>query len=468
MRKFKFVLTVLLILGGIFPLLVWASDGPSATDALAAPESSSTSAIEKRLESLEKEIALLKKQLEMKKEEEVKKVVDTPIITANAKDGFSIKSADENYKLKIGGYVQTDGRFFLYNNKDLGVDTFTVRRARLIFEGTVGKNLSFYIVPDFGGGNASLVDAYGEYALAPQLKIKGGKFKVPFGLERLQSDKANNFVELGLTDNLVPNREVGAQVSGDILKETVNYNVGVFNGFADNSSSTSQDVDNNNDKDIVGRVFVQPFKNEGPDIVKGLGVGLAGSYGHNEGSTLPTYKSTGQASIFSYSSGVSADGLHARITPQVYYSKGSLGVIGEYVQSQQKVVRTSSGNIIREKFNNTAWQISGNYVLTGELASFKGVVPAKDFDLAKGGWGAVDVVGRFEHLSIDNSIFSNGFASLATAVSGADAWGVGTNWYLNRNLRLSLDFEQTKFDRGALSGNRKTEDVVLTRLQVAY
>lgn len=469
MKKFKVGLIVLLILGGILPLIAWASDGPESAEPTTAVDTSSTAAIEKRLEGLEQEIAVLKKELAAKKEDEAKKDAETVIVTANVKDGFSIKNADESFKLKLRGYAQTDGRFFFYDKKNLGVnDTFSVRRARLIFEGTVGKIFDFYIMPDFGSGASTLVDAYSEIKFSPALKLKGGKFKVPFGLERLQSDSANNFTEVGLPSNLVPNREVGFQLSGDLFKETVNYNVGIFNGSADLASSTGQDTDNNNDKDVLGRVFVSPFKNKGPEFFKGLGIGLAGSFGHNEGSTIPTYKSTGQASIFSYSSGVTADGLHARLTPQISFYHGPFGLLGEYVQSNQKVVRTSGASIIRETFENTAWQVSGNYVLTGEAATYKGVVPRNNFDLAKGTWGAFDVVARYGHLSIDNSIFDSGFASLSSSVSGADAWGVGTNWYLSKNYRISLGFEQTKFDGGATGGDRRTEDVVLTRFQVSY
>src|SRR6185503_19489182 len=106
--------------------------------------------------------------------------------------------------------IQADGRFFTDNQKDNGTtDTFLVRRARIIFDGTVGKLFDFYIMPDFGNGQSTLVDGYGEFKLAPAWKIRGGKFKAPLGLERLQSDAVSNFTETGLPSNLLPNREVG-------------------------------------------------------------------------------------------------------------------------------------------------------------------------------------------------------------------------------------------------------------------
>lgn len=454
MNSIKVIILGIVICGSVLSSVTWAAD---------------TSVIEERLQSLEQEIAALRQQLAVQKAEDAKKSSSAVIVTANVKEGFSIKNADESFKLKIRGIVMADARFFMESRKDLGVnDTFTIRRARLIFQGTVSKYFDFYILPDFANGSATLVDAYGEFNYSSQIKIRGGKFKVPMGLERLRADGTNNFMELGLTSNLVPNREVGFQLSGEVLDQTTQYSIGVFNGSADLASSTGQDRDNNNDKDVIARVFVHPFKKSGLEFLKGLGLGLATSYGHNESNTVPIYKSAGQASIFSYASGVTADGLHSRIAPQMYFYQGSFGIIGEYMQSHQKVVRTSGSNIIRDTFDNRAWQISGNYVLTGEQATFAGVVPREAFDLARGTWGAVDVVARYQHLAIDNSIFDNGFASLATAVSGADAWAVGLNWYLDKNIRVSLDFEQTVFDRGAATGDRKTEDLVSTRFQVAY
>ncbi len=425
-----------------------------------------TSAIEKRLEALEQEVAILKRQLELEKEENAKKKSETPIISASTKDGFSIKSPDDNFKLKIRGLLQTDARIFTDERKDIGTtDTFTVRRARPIFDGTVWHDFDFYVVPDFGAGSSQLVDGFIEYKYFPKAKLKAGKFKTPLGLERLQSDAVANFIESGLPSNLVPNRDIGIQLSGDILNETTNYAVAIVNGGVDGASVS--DSDNNNDKDVVGRIFTHPFKNTDQDLLKGFGIGMAGSYGHKEGTSLPTYRSAGQASIFSYASGVSSDGPHVRLAPQLYYYRNSFGVLGEYVASEQKLVRTSGG-VIRDKFKNKSWQVSGTYVLTGEFAGYKGVTPSKPFDLKQGQWGAFELAGRFEHLDIDDSVFDNGFANSSTSVSEANAWGVGLNWYLNRNLKWALDFEQTRFESGQTSSDRPTENTIFSRFQIAY
>ena len=107
--------------------------------------------------------------------------------------------------------------------------------------------------------------------------------------------------------------------------------------------------------------------------------------------------------------------------------------------------------------------------MTGELASYKGITPRTNFDLSQGTWGALEAVGRYGHLDIDDAIFDNGFSSLNTSVSEADAWGVGLNWYPHKNYRVSLDFEQTRFIGGSPAGtDRQTENVILSRFQVSY
>ena len=106
-------------------------------------------------------------------------------------------------------------------------------------------------------------------------------------------------------------------------------------------------------------------------------------------------------------------------------------------------------------------------MLTGERASFKGVTPRKPFDLKKGDWGAFEVVGRVGQLTVDNDTFST-FASPAASARRATEWGVGINWYLNNNVKVSSNFEYTRFGQGDPKGNRPDERVVLSRVQVAF
>ena len=50
--------------------------------------------------------------------------------TAGWKDGFYIQTPDKATRLKIGGFTQFDGRFFVADSNDPHVDTFGFRSIR--------------------------------------------------------------------------------------------------------------------------------------------------------------------------------------------------------------------------------------------------------------------------------------------------------------------------------------------------
>ena len=83
----------------------------------------------------------------------------SPSVIAS-QDGFILKATDKSFQIRLKGYVQTDGRFFAGDEVPGVVDTFVLRRARAIVEGTVFDYFDFNLSPDFGGGTAVLKDAY--------------------------------------------------------------------------------------------------------------------------------------------------------------------------------------------------------------------------------------------------------------------------------------------------------------------
>ena len=159
-----------------------------------------------------------------------------------------------------------------------------IRRARPTVSGTVFKYIDFYVRPDFGLGHVVLYDTYIDFKYFPHFVVRAGKFKPPVGLERLQSDDDTNFIERGFPTLLVPSRDIGYQISGDVVKRLVNYAVGVFNGVADNSLS---DAGTSSHKDYAGRLVLTPFQSanqaETKNPLSGLGVGVAATSGAMDG-----------------------------------------------------------------------------------------------------------------------------------------------------------------------------------------
>ncbi|MBE0501322.1 MAG: porin [Desulfuromonadales bacterium] len=355
--------------------------------------------------------------------------------------------------------MQADGRVYLDDKPDAFTNDILLRRVRPIIEGTLGRDYQFRIMPDFGRGKTELLDTYIQSNYWPTAQFRVGKFKAPVGLERLQSGASLLFVERALPTSLVPNRDIGLQIAGDLIGGTLNYAVGVFNGGVDGGST---DGDSNDDKDVAARLFAHPFKNSGIGALQVLGIGVAGSYGNQEGS-LPSFKTTGQQTFFKYATGVTADGWRWRVAPQAYWYVGPVGLLAEYVRSVQEV----SNGAVTEDLANQAWQVAASWVVTGEDASFKGVKPKRSFDPNNGAWGALELAVRYNELEIDQDAFPL-FADPTKSAEKAGAWTAGINWYLSSNLRVAVNYEQTEFDKGSVSGDRETEKALLTRVQVAY
>ena len=55
------------------------------------------------------------------------------------------------------------------------------------------------------------------------------------------------------------------------------------------------------------------------------------------------------------------------------------------------------------------------------------------------------------------------------SASRAEGWAAGVNWYLNRALKFTVDYEETHFKGGAVAGqNRAVERDVFTRFQLSF
>lgn len=424
-------------------------------------------ATDDKIEELEQKIKVLERKQELKEEEAANSSKEAPKVTVG-RDGFAFRSADGAYQLKIRGYIQTDGRFVANEPGRPVNDTFVVRRARPIFEATLAGRFDFRIMPDFGSGTTVLQDAYLDARFRPTFKLRAGKFKPPVGLERLQSATDIVFAERALPTNLVPNRDVGVQIHGELGEGLFQYAVGVFNGVPDAGSA---DVDSNEGKDVAARVWFKPVKQ---GAASGLGFGLAATTGSQKGTLATTglspYRSVSLQPFFSWRTGatlpltVVAAGDRTRLSPQAWYYVGPFGLLAEYVRSTQDVRLDTTGG----SFDADAWSATATWLITGEKASYRGPTPRRPVEAKSGGIGAWEIAARYGQLKVDEDVFPV-FADPAVSSSRATEAAIGLNVYLNRNVKFVLDLHHTAFEGGATAGaDRPSENAVIARAQVAF
>lgn len=419
--------------------------------------------LREQIRQLDQQLRILERKLEIKDEAATAAARTTPVVAAGA-GGFSITSGDKKFQLRLRANIHADGRFFISDNVE-GNDTFLIRRLRPSFEGTLAEKYGFRLMPDLAGSSFTLLDAYVTYAHSPAFNVLVGKTKTPFDLERLVSQTDLLFIERAYPTSLGPNRDLGVQLFGDVLGGKLTYQLAWQNGVADNASSVT---DTDDEKEVAARLFAHPFRGSDSPLA-GLGLGLAATVGDKDTGSPAGYRTNAQQTFFNWSNGVVNAGTHTRLQPQAYYYSGPFGLIGSWTSSEQELARGAEAR----KLKSTAWFLAAHYVLTGEEATYRGVTPKSSFSLADGTWGAFEVAARYGVLDVEDAAFAGTsatwFANPATSAREASGTTLGLNWYLNRNVKATVNFEHTSFDGGESGAvTREDERALFTRVQLRY
>jgi phosphate-selective porin OprO and OprP len=443
--------------------------------------------LRREVEEQKQRLAVLERKLELQDEAAKSAAASAPRVTASA-SRFQIGSTDGANFVRFRGTLFADSRVFGGDSAPETADTFLLRSARPTIEGTFGNIYDFRFTPDFGGGRSIVVDAYAAARFKPGVVVTIGKFKPSVGLERLASEPDLRFMERGLPTLLVPNRDLGVQLSGEFAGGAFAYQLGYFNGVTDGQSSdnlATPDVETDTGGDYAARVFFQPFINSDNFNLRGLGFGVGSTWQDLDGAAtnpyLPSYRSQGQQSVFSYRANTAtgatpnnatfANGERLRLAPQLYYYRGSFGFLGEYTQVEQDVSRTVGGVTLSDSLTNSAWQGQFSWFLTGEEEAFRGFTPQSTFQPGKEGWGALELVARYQELDIDDDAFAGGansFANPLTAITKETSYGVGANWYPWNTVKLSINYDVTTFDGGAATGDRADERALFSRFAINF
>ena len=186
--------------------------------------------------------------------------------------GQGCMEATGDERVNVIGYIQAEGNYkflgedFLGNN--LNTSSFYFNRVRLGAMGTIPYDFSYYFISEFSPtlGGPFVLDAFVTYKrFAPYVNISVGQFKSPFGLELLTPCHKLHTINrsLAVTDLVNPFRDQGLLLfggTGDLhlfgskTKNLFGYHLAVLNGTGINKK------DDNNKKDVVGRLTFHPFE----------------------------------------------------------------------------------------------------------------------------------------------------------------------------------------------------------------
>ena len=410
-----------------------------------------------------------------------------PMLDVSEK-GLIFRSEDNRHSIRLGGLLQLDDREFV-DPPTSQESKFLIRRARPAASGYFYDDWNYRFAPEFAisAPNATtyqttIADAVINYKPMEDIQIQAGKYKPPVALEQLADDAYLPFSERALTSNLSPSRDIGVMIHGRTLDDKLSWAAMVGAGARNNTLNTGLDYDTG--PDGYFRLFAQPFLNEKeiPEALHGLRLGIGGSLGWASQSTansnllFQNYSTDGGNTFFTFPNGLNVQGEHWRISPQLYYNYGPFGLLGEFIAEKQGV--NTAGVAAGGGFTNyetTAWNVSMNFILTGENATLDGVVPNQPVDFKNDQFGAWEMAFRYDGMAIGANAFRPinqgglGISAIdnATDVSGF-SWAL--NWYINRIIRLGCTVEYNTFTGGGGQNTvvENSELGFLTRLQIKY
>lgn len=304
---------------------------------------------------------------------------------------------------RISGFVQGMYQANLSDEGELKDNTLRMRRVRLSVDGNLSKTVSYKIQGDFTR-SPMLVDAFIKYKPCREFAIQVGQFKTPFTIESPINpvnleifDYGEAVQQLGGYKDVCGvgalGRDLGVMATGSLFPvegeegykySIVDYSIGVFNGNGANN------LDNNNSKDLVGRLDVHPGLKE---------ITLSGSYYYGK-----------------YTKDENIDCTRNRWAAGAQYNDGKFLLRGEYIGG-----KTGIGDVANPYNSNGYYGVVGYNFQAGEQK----IMP----------------VLRYEHFTKDAGI-----------VNGGTNWyTAGINYWPLKSVNCKLDYSLIQKEAGGNS-----------------
>ncbi len=158
-------------------------------------------------------------------------------------------------EIRFGALTQFWGTTSFSKERTFGSDpiTFKLRRTEIRFSGDIDSSkIGWLVMVDPAERPESpLQDVYVNLNYIPKMETRLGQFKIPFSMEsRTPSDQLDFIERASIIRTYADRRDIGIMLSGKFT--SWEWQAGAFNGNGQNIT------DNNNFKDLAGRIVVQP------------------------------------------------------------------------------------------------------------------------------------------------------------------------------------------------------------------
>lgn len=368
--------------------------------------------------------------------------------------GIKIKSNNGN-SFAVGGMIQYDYDSYdgIWNYADNGDDDTAseseFRRTRVTLKGSSGQDWAYNLTVDIDEGEAEVDTGYLAYRGLALGNILVGRFKAPFGLEELTSDKWINTIERS------PASQLGFLVGKPSFQVALHGHGGPLFWQAALIDEDKEDEDGSDAYSIATRLGVHM------PVGEGSFVHLAGSYATRDFGNGATQRFNTRLAIHTIQSrpidfkdiGVDdADqfGLEGALV------MGPLSLQGEYHQADFDAgdEGTPSDVDIEGSY------VQASYVLTGETRGYKGKSGKFDKIKPKGPMGAWELVAKYGDGELD--------IKAEAEKTEYELLTLGLNWYATNNVKFMLNYLDADADHANSSGDEDDGQAMSFRAQYVF
>lgn len=389
--------------------------------------------------------------------------------TAETKGGIKIKSDDGRFEAQIGGRIHLDA-VSLDNDESATYSTeggAYFRRARLTLTGKA-YGWEYKFENDFADESpdtdviGSFRDMYVATTLGPG-KLTLGQFKPLRGMEELTSSNEITMIErpFASASGMFSGRQfaIGAKYQGEAGNLT--YGLAVQN----NSVLKGNDSRTTEEPVITGRVTFAPINSDSSTLHLGLSAGMeygdaaTGARLRGRGklpaTDLGTSRTLAEAGVATNAE--DKDASHVGL--ELAGAFGPFYAQAEYIQASYSDAY-DDGNGNPADADVAAYYLMASWFVTGEHKPYKaGVFKSPK---PKNSFGAFEVKARYDFAENKDQ------PTTATNERELSVLTVGTNWYVNPNVRLMLEYSMAEDNTTQVNGAFVEPSAVTLRTQFSF
>ena len=329
--------------------------------------------------------------------------------------------------MRIEPKIRVQADIPLWNNQEPIDDRFDWGSRRIGVNGELFDRVQFQVeraLQDDDDDDTAWRDVYADVRINRALQVRGGRFKLPFSMERNTSRDELDFLQRAAAVRAIsPTRDTGVMVHGRVANRVVDYEVGVFQ-----HADGLEVVDDPNawsalGTALAGRVIVSPIRNndDGPTRDLQFGAALVRNT-VPEGPNGVVGRSFDGERFFDR---FNVNGQRTRLGLEGLWQGRRVTLKGEWLQmTDQRLLQSVTAEDLSDLI------IRGYYV-TGVVRVFG--------ESGRNGQ-AVDLAARFDRMTLgsgnsSDEPFTNPRADHIAPLA-KDTWTFGGNWQLHRWIRI--------------------------------